>query len=556
MAQTKAAFGLFDSVGHGTTRRLGALLGNVRVVVIASVVLICGSFASAAIIQMRLDREQALAQAATFDIQRARSLAAELSSALDRFAAIGQGFAEASLDAESAAALAEAGGAAMRNVAVLDAGGHLISEMKSAPHGLLPLSPAILAQARARAFIGPSADGRSLVMALPAGGRIVAIEVDPHAFLSSMPDALIAFPSGRLLALGNNWNDVPDVAAIALNDESTAARLVEFPKDARLVSLAKLSGWPLVAGSSVDVGRALDAWYGTLPLFLFIVIGPALAGAALAALFVHEFERRLRAAKAVRALRSTRPEEARLLVRLADAERRAIHAERAKAEFMAHMSHELRTPLNAIIGFAEVIETSLFGATGHPKYVEYARDIGRAGRQLHGRVGEILDFVDLDARKNAIIPASEDISLLARECLGAILPDARHRGVQLLAALPNNARALADASAVRRIFASVLANAVQFTPKGGEVRMAVKREKDFVVVTVRDSGLGFSAAEKDMAGEAFRRFNRPGHSTGLGLGLAVATTLARHMGGTLRISSAQGEGTTVELRLPADAARA
>jgi len=283
MAQTKAAFGLLDAAGPGATRKLGRLLGNVRVVVIASVVLISGSFASAAIIQMRLDREHALAQAAMFDIQRARSLAAELSSSLDRYAVIGQAFARASLDAESAAALAEAGGVAMRNVAVLDSAGHLISEMKSAPLGLLPLSTDVIAQARAGSFIGPSADGRSLVMVLPADSRIVAIEVDPHVFLSSMPDALIAMPSGRLLALGRNWNAVPDVAALALTDASIAARIVEFPHDARLVSLAKLSGWPLVAGSSVDVGRALDAWYGTLPLYLFIIIGPALAGAGLAA---------------------------------------------------------------------------------------------------------------------------------------------------------------------------------------------------------------------------------------------------------------------------------
>jgi two-component system cell cycle sensor histidine kinase PleC len=233
-----------------------------------------------------------------------------------------------------------------------------------------------------------------------------------------------------------------------------------------------------------------------------------------------------------------------------------MHAERAKADFMAHMSHELRTPLNAIIGFAEVIESSMFGATGHPKYVEYARDIGRAGRQLHGRVGEILEFVDLDARQHPDCSASVDVSLLARESLGAILPEARGRGVQLLAALPKDVRALADASAVRRIFASVLANAVQYTPKGGEVRMQVKREREFVLVTVRDTGLGFSDTEREVAGEAFRRFNRPGHATGLGLGLAVATTLARRMGGTLRIASAQGQGTTVELRLPAEAARA
>jgi signal transduction histidine kinase len=78
----------------------------------------------------------------------------------------------------------------------------------------------------------------------------------------------------------------------------------------------------------------------------------------------------------------------------------------------------------------------------------------------------------------------------------------------------------------------------------------VKAEKDFIVAVVRDTGLGFSTDEVTQAGEVFRRFDRPGHATGLGLGLATATTLARRMGGSLRIESTQGEGTTVELRLP------
>ena len=550
MAETKAAFGLLDAAVPRSGRKLGALLGNVRIVVIASLLLISGSFASAALIQMRLDHEHAIARAATFDVQRVRSLAAELSASLDRYAAIGSGFANSALDAESGAALAEAGGAGLRNVAVLDANGHLISEMKNAPQGLLPLSPSILAQARSGSYVGPSADGRSLTMVLASNGRIVAVEIDPQSFVSSTPDALIATPSGRLIVLGKDWSEVPDVAAVSLAGHGPVTRIVEFPDGARLVSLAKLPGRPIVAATSVDVGRTLDAWYGALPLYLFIIIGPALAGAGLAALFVREFERRMRAAEAVRSLRSTRPEEARLLVRLADAERRAIQAERAKAEFMSHMSHELRTPLNAIIGFSEVIESSMFGTTGNPKYIEYARDIARSGRQLHARVGEILEFVELDARRLPIVSESVDVSLLARECLAALQPQARDRGVRLLAALPADVRAQADASALKRIFENVFANAMKFSPNGGEVRVAVKREADGVLATVRDSGLGFSDREKAAAGEAFRSFPRPGHPTGLGLGLAVATTLARRMRGSLRIASVQGEGTTVELRLP------
>ncbi len=170
-----------------------------------------------------------------------------------------------------------------------------------------------------------------------------------------------------------------------------------------MVSLARVPGWPLSAGASTAAGEALGNWYGTLPLYLFLILGPSLAGAALSVVFVRTFERRARVAEATKALRTTDPGDARLLIRLADAERRAAEAERSKGEFIAHMSHELRTPLNAIIGFSEVIAQGVFGPAGHAKYIEYAHDIGTAGRNLHGKIGDILDFADLEAGKHPLV---------------------------------------------------------------------------------------------------------------------------------------------------------
>ena len=554
MADSKAASGLMEAPSLRVSQRLGALLGNVRFIVVGSLVLISGSFAAAGVIQMRLDREHALAQAAVFEDQRAETMARDLSSAFERYDAIGRGFTNTALDAESSAALAEAGGAGLRNAAVLDSAGHLIAEMKSAPHEFLPLPAELLGKARLSRIVTLAKDGQHLVLAVPAGGRIAVLEIDPAAIVASAPDSLIALSSGRLIALGRSWSELPDVAALALGEQDAATRIIESPSGARLVSLARLSGTPVVVGASVDVGQALDAWTGTLPLYLFLIFGPALAGAGLAAVLVREFERRMRSAQAQRNLRARRPEEAKMLVRLADAERRAVRAERAKAEFMSHMGHELRTPLNAIIGFSEVIEKAMFGSTGHPKYLEYARDIGNAARELHARVEEILEFVHLDARRLQLAREPIDVSQIARECLLALQPQARARNVKILVALPAQMRACADGAATHRILTSIAANAVQYTPAGGEVRVAVRHDKDHILTTIRDSGLGFSEEEKVRAGEAFRRFERPGYATGLGLGLAIATTLARRMDGTLRISSTHGDGTTVELRLPGAAA--
>ena len=99
-------------------------------------------------------------------------------------------------------------------------------------------------------------------------------------------------------------------------------------------------------------------------------------------------------------------------MRLANAERESVEAHRSKTEFVAHMSHELRTPLNAIIGFAEVIERGFYGPVGHPKYIEYARDISMAGRSLHSQIGDILEFANLEAGRYPLKPVRFDVTEL------------------------------------------------------------------------------------------------------------------------------------------------
>ena len=301
---------------------------------------------------------------------------------------------------------------------------------------------------------------------------------------------------------------------------------------------------------ALDDENALSAWYGSLPLYLFVILGPALVGGWLAAVFVREFERRARASEAIRALRTTHPAEARLLVRLANAEREAVGAQRSKTEFVAHMSHELRTPLNAIIGFAEVIERGFYGAVGHPKYIEYARDIGMAGRSLHSKIGDILEFSNLEAGRYPLKPVRFDVTELVCVCVNESVGRAFSRRIALDMVPAAPAEVNADPMAVKRIVTNLLSNALLYTQEGGRVRVSVREDEGAVAVAVTDNGNGFNPAEANTAGTAFRRFERAGVSTGTGLGLAIVVALARRMNGAVRLASAHGEGTCAELRLP------
>jgi signal transduction histidine kinase len=525
-------------------------LTDVRVTTILSIVLICLSLGAAAGIAMRNDRQHALALAERFAGERAHETAIDLGAEIDRYTNLGEAFAEVARSAETSAALVSAGGNALTNIAVLDEAGRLQSELTAPPKDLLPLPRDVLAQARNGRAILPARDGRGFAIVFHAGRRIIVVALDARQLMPSASDrdALLASLSGRVVASGAGWRALPEMGALALDGTASPARIISLPDGNRLVSFARVSGWPLVACASTRVDDALGAWYGALPLYLMLMFGPALAGAGLAVVFVRMFEREARAAEAARKLRAIDPGEARLRVRLADAERRASDADRARRDFTGLMSHELRTPLNAIIGFSDVIEKGVFGA--HPKYADYARDIGLAGRELLGRIADILDFADLEAGKRRVAPVRLDIAPLLREIVDAHLATAGANGVTLKTRLPESAVASADASALRRILGNLLTNALRYSADGGSVNVELAEAEDALVVLVRDQGHGFAPEELERLGEPFRRFDRAGAATGLGLGLVIAIALARRMGATLRISSRQGEGTVAALWLP------
>jgi signal transduction histidine kinase len=312
MATVEQVAGPFSTVLAGFARKSTL---NIRLTVLVCLVLIAGSFAGAAALQMRLDRAHALSQASWYEVRRARDIAANVDAALDRLADSGRAFADGRTPATTG----------IRNIAVFDLSGvwgRVLSgsaiDFPDLPAGWLPRTR------HENLLMGSS------ILAFRHRQQVVAVYFNPASLLpaSVLEGAALIAPDGSYIL--SHLADDRDVAAEV-----------------------RCAHWPLLVRSSVDTAGPLSAWYGALPLYLFVILGPALAGACLSVLFVGEFERRQKASAAVRALRSVRPFEAQLLVKLAHAERAAAESQRSKSEFIAHMSHELRTPLNAIIGFSE-----------------------------------------------------------------------------------------------------------------------------------------------------------------------------------------------------------
>jgi len=231
----------------------------------------------------------------------------------------------------------------------------------------------------------------------------------------------------------------------------------------------------------------------------------------------------------------------------------AEQAGRAKTMFFANVSHELRTPLNAIIGFAELIAGD--DAADPAATREYARDIRDGGRHLLAVINDILDYARLEAGRLGLSESLVDVAEIAEAARRVVAGRADELGVRIAVETPPGLpRVSADPVKLRQILINLVANAAEFTPRGGEVslRAATGPGEDGLRIEVSDTGIGMTPEEVEIALEPFGQAAvGRGRREGSGLGLPLARAMAELHGGTLTVSSVPGQGTTVRVTLPA-----
>ncbi len=241
-------------------------------------------------------------------------------------------------------------------------------------------------------------------------------------------------------------------------------------------------------------------------------------------------------------------------VRLSRAVARAEAANQAKSEFLANMSHELRTPLNAIIGFSEIIRDEILGPIGTPLYRDYAVDIYDSGSHLLAIVNDILETVSAEAGMISINLGRVEMGDIIHQAERIVQQRALAGGVALAIDLDRSLEPiLCDETRLRQIVLNLLSNAVKFTPAGGRVTIAARRDHDGVIVEIADTGIGISADDLPKAMAPFGQVDSSlarSHE-GTGLGLPLAKRLTELLGGTFRIDSTVGQGTRVRISLPA-----
>ncbi len=235
-------------------------------------------------------------------------------------------------------------------------------------------------------------------------------------------------------------------------------------------------------------------------------------------------------------------------------------ANKTKSLFLANMSHELRTPLNAIIGFSEIMKDQMFGPIENERYLDYMGSIHDSSRHLLSVINDILDISRIESGELELDEEWLDIEEELAWAQDRAAPEksgpkstAAHASI-FMHTSDNLPELLADQRSFRQIMINLLSNAIKFTPVEGRIDLsAAVDEFSGLSICVKDTGVGIPAGKIANMTQPFtqsdnslaRRFE------GTGLGLAITKSLVEAHGGRLEITSVEGRGTTVTVRMPA-----
>ena len=344
----------------------------------------------------------------------------------------------------------------------------------------------------------------------------------------------------------------------------------------RLIGLATVDGWPLLALTSTDRGEMLRQWHNFLPplvlagvlVTILTVMFIRFMSRSLARIESKEEELRLRVEDLLDSQRRLQ-EQGSAMVGLAEelyhardeaerARRSADIANRAKSEFLARMSHELRTPLNAILGFSEIMKQHVPGPDNGDTFVQYAGDIHESGNHLLALINDILDLSKVEAGRFELAEEKIDLRHTALSVIRLVRETASRHGVGITVSVaPDIPRLVSDQRVMKQMLLNLLSNSIKFTPRNGTVIVSAQASNGGIEVAVNDTGVGI--AEEDIPkvlepfGQIVRDQNRNGQEVaGTGLGLPLVKSFIEAHGGRFDLKSKVGEGTTVTLWFPPD----
>lgn len=224
---------------------------------------------------------------------------------------------------------------------------------------------------------------------------------------------------------------------------------------------------------------------------------------------------------------------------------RAISETKMRNEMMAKLSHELKTPLHGLIGISDLLKLRFNDATDE-KDRQLVRILQKSAYLMQ-------DFIDYTLKSSTLIDTIDsnnfrliNVKNLINDISSLLQPLADKQEIELIIK-SDESSVYAEPRGIRQVLINILENAIKYNIFGGKVTINCnKAEFDQVFISITDTGVGMTKEELRQCIEPYQRFS---NKDGSGLGLPIAESLIRAMGGHLDISSTKGVGTTMVIRL-------
>jgi two-component system sensor histidine kinase SenX3 len=240
---------------------------------------------------------------------------------------------------------------------------------------------------------------------------------------------------------------------------------------------------------------------------------------------------------------------ARYILLLAEDRTESYRLDEVRRDFVANISHELKTPIGAVSLLAEALQV----ASDEPDQVRrFAKRLGKEADRLARITQEIIELSRLQAADALTSPKVVEIDHVVALAIDQNRVAAESGRVTIVSGGDAGAEVYGDEPLLAVALHNLIANAIQYSPKGSRVGVGVSNGDGIVEIAVTDQGIGIPDDELDRVFERFFRIDpaRSRHTGGSGLGLSIVKHVVQNHGGDIRVWSQPGNGSTFTIRLP------
>ena len=236
---------------------------------------------------------------------------------------------------------------------------------------------------------------------------------------------------------------------------------------------------------------------------------------------------------------------------LIQAKEKAEESDRLKSAFLANISHEIRTPMNGILGFADLLRTPDLSPENQQEFIGI---IETSGQRMLNIINDLIDISRIEAGETTLRFRKTNLNNMIRELFLFFMPEVSKVNLALdyhCEFQDEDCSIVTDNTKLNQILTNLIKNSVKFTSEGS-IKFGYRKKGPMLEFFVTDTGPGIPTQQREMIFERFRQGNAglERKHEGAGLGLAISKAYAELLGGSIRLESEIGKGSTFLLELP------